>query len=329
LIAASWDKKVRLYDAKANTLRATFEQKAAVMDAAFSADDTKIFSGGLDKSVVMYDVKTGKQTILGSHDGAIRCVEYSATQQLVATGGWDSVVSLWDARQQGQNAALTASATQPSCKVYTMALAGPHRLLVATSGRHVFVYDLRNIATPEHQRESALMNQTRCVRAFVDGSGFALSSTEGRVAIEYLDLSAAVQKKKYAFKCHRKTVGKTQQLYPVNTMAFHPVHGTFATGGCDGLINVWDWQNKKRICQYPAYATSISSLAFNRTGSLLAVAASYTWEEGDKDHPSDAIFIRSVNEFEVRPKTKSVSTATAAAGVAAAAVAPRPPVPLA
>lgn len=26
----------------------------------------------------------------------------------------------------------------------------------------------------------------------------------------------------------------------VNTMAFHPVHGTFATAGSDGTYNFWD-----------------------------------------------------------------------------------------
>jgi cell cycle arrest protein BUB3 len=53
-----------------------------------------------------------------------------------------------------------------------------------------------------------------------------LSSVEGRVAVEYLDPSPEQQAKKYAFKCHRQG----DLIYPVNTMAFHPVFGTFATG---------------------------------------------------------------------------------------------------
>jgi len=65
---------------------------------------------------------------------------------------------------------------------------------------------------------------------------------------------------------------------------------------------VWDGNNKKRICQYPAYPTSISALAFNNQGSLLAIASSYTYEEGEKDHPPDAVYIRTINDHEVRPK---------------------------
>ena len=46
---------------------------------------------------------------------------------------------------------------------------------------------------PEQERESSLRYQTRCVRCFPDATGFALSSIEGRIAMEYFDLSEAVQ----------------------------------------------------------------------------------------------------------------------------------------
>ena len=36
-----------------------------------------------------------------------------------------------------------------------------------------------------------------------------------------------------------------ETVHPVHTIAFHP-RGTFATGGGDGLVNVWDGANKKR-----------------------------------------------------------------------------------
>lgn len=72
-------------------------------------------------------------------------------------------------------------------------------------------------------------------------------------------------------------------IYPVNSIAFHKQYGTFATGGCDGTVNVWDGENKKRLYQYQRYPTSIAALAFSRNGSLLAVAASYTYEQGEKE----------------------------------------------
>jgi cell cycle arrest protein BUB3 len=109
--------------------------------------------------------------------------------------------------------------------------------------------------------------------------------------------------------------------------AFHPVHGTFATGGCDGYVNIWDGVAKKRLFVLPKYASSIASMSFNHDGTLLvrclrskghplllcscsdtapqAIASSYTFEEGEKDHPPDAIFVRPVADAEVTPKQRA------------------------
>ena len=126
------------------------------------------------------------------------------------------------------------------------------------------------------------------------------------MAVEYFDPSPEVQGRKYAFKCHRVTDKTTgfQTIYPVNAITFHPIFKTFATGGGDGVVNIWDGANKKRICQFPPYNTSIASLDFNRNGSMIAIASSYTWEHGDKQRPSDAIWIRRIKESESKPKIK-------------------------
>ena len=61
----------------------------------------------------------------------------------------------------------------------------------------------------QQKRESSLKFQTRFLECFPNRQGYVLSSIEGRVAVEYLDGSPEVQKKKYAFKCHRnKESGK-------------------------------------------------------------------------------------------------------------------------
>ena len=35
-------------------------------------------------------------------------------------------------------------------------------------------------------------------------------------------------------------------------------YNTFATGGSDGFVNIWDGANKKRLCQFHRYPTSIA-----------------------------------------------------------------------
>lgn len=53
-------------------------------------------------------------------------------------------------------------------------------------------------------------------------------------------------------------------MYPVNAIAYHPVHGTFATGGGDGVVNIWDGNNKKRLFQVSTHMDN-AFLADSRT----------------------------------------------------------------
>lgn len=52
-------------------------------------------------------------------------------------------------------------------------------------------------------------------------------------------------------------------------------HNTFASGGSDGFISIWDHTAKKRMKLYPKYPTAISALAFSPDGTKLAIGASY------------------------------------------------------
>jgi cell cycle arrest protein BUB3 len=61
--------------------------------------------------------------------------------------------------------------------------------------------------------------------------------------------------------------------------------------------------------QISSYPTSIASLAFNAQGNLLAVASSYMYEYGQRESPPDAIYIRPVQEGEVKPKPRKTAAA--------------------
>nr|GEY12616.1 mitotic checkpoint protein BUB3.1 [Tanacetum cinerariifolium] len=187
----------------------------------------------------------------------------------VITGSWDKTLKCLDPRgASAHERAIVGTYAQPE-RVYSISLVG-NRIVVATA------------------------------RPF-----YALSSMEGRVVIEFFELTEASQSKKYAFKCHRKSKVGRDIVYPVNAIAFHLVCGTFSTCGCDSFVNVWDGNNKKRLYQYPKYPTSFAALSFNKDGRLLAVTSSYTYEEGEIPHEPDAIFVRSVNEVEVKPNPRS------------------------
>jgi len=77
---------------------------------------------------------------------------------------------------------------------------------------------------------------------YVAVQAYVLSSIEGRVAVEYLDPSPEVQKKKYAFKCHRLKEDGVEMIYPVTAIAFHYIHNTFATGKFPDISHFHKWK---------------------------------------------------------------------------------------
>jgi cell cycle arrest protein BUB3 len=129
---------------------------------------------------------------------------------------------------------------------------------------------------------------------------------EGRVAVEYFSEAPEVQAKKFAFKCHRRAVEGVDVVYPVNAIAFHARRtSTFATGGCDGSVITWDGAQRKRIATVRSKCpSSVAAMAMSPgDSSLLAVASSYTYENGEPTTAAarapDRIFIHKLTDAEV------------------------------
>ena len=49
----------------------------------------------------------------------------------------------------------------------------------------------------------------------------------------------------------------------------------------------------------------ISDLAFKNDGTEIAIAASYAFEEGERDYSKNELYIRKVLDLKVRPKALS------------------------
>lgn len=136
--------------------------------------------------------------------------------------------------------------------------------------------------------------------------GYATSSIEGRVAVEWFDPSTESQARKYAFKCHRQPdADGTDIVYPVNALAFHPNFNSFASGGGDGYVALWDAVAKRRIRQYQKYAASIAALCFSSDGKFLAVGVCPGFENEQEDYSGEGqthVFIRELSETEAKGK---------------------------
>ncbi|KAI0289701.1 WD40-repeat-containing domain protein [Multifurca ochricompacta] len=299
LLASAWDSSslsvstiviqtVRLYDIAANEEKTKFDHRAAVLSTTFS-DASHAYSGGLDASLRELELESEKIHALGQHDDAISSVCYSGEAKAIITGSWDRSIHFWDPR---------AATTQQSSHQL------PERIYFMDAPSLFHILDVRKMETPEQTRDNSLKFLTRALACMSDGQGYATASVEGRIAVEYFDPSSAVQEKKYAFKCHRQTIDEVDHVWPVNALAFHPTYNTFASGGSDATVSIWDHKVKKRLRQFPRYNSSVSTLAFSADGSRLAIGASYTWdagEEGARTADRPALFVRELGE-EVKPK---------------------------
>lgn len=340
LASTSWDGALRLHDtaAKSHVLTHAMECGPLLCMAA-SSGGGKLYTGGSDGSIRQFDIVTSSTSLIGMHncsdnDKKAACSTLSTinnSSSLIASAGWDAKFHLWDVRLSNSSSSKKPVVTlELPGKAFSMdtSIDGT-KVVVATSGRKNCFIDIRSptaiaaiddtdveAATKENPplaksiltRDSSLKYQTRCIKFFQPYSyGVAIGSIEGRVAIEYLSdvgispppsSSTPLNTKKYAFKCHRVN----DIIYPVNDIVFHPIHGTFATGGADGSVVTWDGNNKKKIANIVKLQNSIACLAYNLDGSELAMASSYTFEEGERDHPREEIYVREILESEVKPK---------------------------
>jgi cell cycle arrest protein BUB3 len=185
------------------------------------------------------------------------------------------------------------------------------------TGRLINIYDLNAIKAlfasggtelkPWQQRESSLRYLTRAVACMPNDAGYATSSIEGRVAVEWFEDTPESQARKYAFKCHRQPApeGDGDIVYPVNALAFHAVHGTFASGGGDGTVALWDAEAKRRLKQYQKAPDSVAALAFSNDGKYLATGVCPGFETGQEDYSgagATLVLVRELGENEAKGK---------------------------
>ncbi|KAH9462037.1 hypothetical protein MJO29_003282 [Puccinia striiformis f. sp. tritici] len=303
-----------------------YPHPSPVLDVCFGTGKNagRGYTASLDRGVREIDLESTSASptsnsrpnrVISTHQDAVKCVHYSSEFDILISGSWDRSVVLQDPKSSSnkQYPNQICSLTLPNLPAKVFCLdASKDKLVVAMGNRRIWIWDLLklsesvqkvndqfnsnpNLATTEtvvpppplQERESSLKFMTRAIKCMPRGDGYASGSIEGRVAVDLFDTSTESQAKKYAFKCHRQVIDGVDTIYPVNALAFHPTFGTFATGGGDGIVSIWDSAAKKRLRQLPKYPGSITSLAFNSDGSKLAIACSILEEENPANNPNN------------------------------------------
>ncbi|TVU44941.1 hypothetical protein EJB05_04404 [Eragrostis curvula] len=286
LLVSSWDSGLRLYDADAGTLRFTAASKAALLDCCFEDESTALACGS-DGSVRRYDFGSGAQDTVGLHKDAIACIEFS---QMSVTGSLDKKLQFWDTKTGSTNS--TGTVTLES-HVSSLSICGMY--LLAAVARNVYFYDIRNLAGPVKAKDCPVVHHVQCLQASAEWNGYVAGSVDGIVALKYFNRGTDGDMG-YAFRCHPNSRDGKLDRVSVNCVAIHPCKKTFVTGDDKGYTISWDAESKKKLLEFPSYSGSVASMAYNHSGQLLAVGASYYHEE-DKMVEKHQIFIETMEDY--------------------------------
>lgn len=300
--ATSWDNQLRIWEvlpSNTSVAKAAHAHEAPALCCTWSRDGTKVFSGGADKTIRMMDVTTGATSPLPAHDAPIRCLRWMSTSnaQALVSASWDKTLKYWDLRSPNP-----IGVVQLPERAYSMDING-ELLVVATAERHLCIINLNNPMQIFKDIPSPLKWQTRVVSCYHNATGFAVGSIEGRVGLQWID--ERQQNLNFAFRCHREG----NNAYAVNSISFHPTHGTFVTAGSDGAMHFWDKDSKQRLESVPNLGSPIPATAFSRTGNYLAYALSYDWSKGHEYYQAGAknsIMIHPINDSDVKPRGSSL-----------------------
>ncbi|KAI9891283.1 MAG: RNA export factor gle2 [Vezdaea aestivalis] len=309
LAVASWDKKVRIYEIGSTGQsegKALFEHEGPVLSCDFSKDGKRVVGAGADKAARVLDLGNpgaGAQQV-AAHEQPIKAARFisvpNSNDQMLVTGSWDKKVKYWDLR-------TAAAVATVDCQERVYSLDVRDKLLViGTADRYINIINLQDPAKFYKTIQSPLKWQTRVVSCFTDAGGFAVGSIEGRCAIQYVEEKDAAQN--FSFRCHRESPSGTSNIsnvYSVNAISFHPVHGTFSTAGADGTFHFWDKDAKHRLKGYPNVGGSLNATDFNHNGTIFAYAISYDWSKGyaanNPQYPCK-IMLHSVAPDECKPR---------------------------
>ncbi|XP_060833854.1 protein Rae1 [Rhopalosiphum padi] len=312
LIAGSWDNSVRCWEVEQSgkTVPKSMQSMTMpILDVCWSDDGTKVFMASCDKQVKCWDLGSNQTVQVAAHDAPIKTCHWvkAPSYTCIMTGSWDKTLKFWDVRSSVPMMTINLPERAYCADVdYPMAVVG-------TASRGIVVYKLEGKPEMVKTVDSPLKYQHRCVAIFRDKkkqspTGFGLGSVEGRVAIHYIQPQSS--KDNFTFKCHRQNNSGTmnvQDIYAVNDIKFHPVHGTLATVGSDASFAYWDKDARTKLKSSETLDQPITKCCFNSNGQIFAYSTGYDWSKGHEyNNPAKKpqIFLKPCFE-DLKPKSST------------------------
>lgn len=295
LATSDWDSKINVFNINYNRINndntlydiqhiCSQQFPSPLLTLTWFPDSYNIITSDIEGVIYNFNIETNQIVTLGNHtSGCNELLMFNINNNnILISGGWDGYLHFWDFRCPSPILSLNQGK-----KIYCMDK-GNSLLYIAYEKRIFQYYNLSKFGhgkfTHELEFESNLNHQTKSICALGNDDGFAFGSIGGKVTIKNSrDIKINENKvlflnqNDFSYKAHRNNYNN--YVYSINCMSYNKIYKTFATGGSDCKLLLWNIENRKDLSSYE-HTSQINSIDFSYNGDLLAYSCGYDWSEG-------------------------------------------------
>jgi WD40 repeat protein/energy-coupling factor transporter ATP-binding protein EcfA2 len=263
LATASYDNRVKLWDAQTGQELRTFDDHSRVVNGlAFSPDSRLLASGGSDGFIIVRDLETGdRMAVINGNDGPVNSVAFGPDGIRLAAANANATVRVWDTRARRGIFNLRGHDAPVQDVAFN---ASGNQLASAGEDGRIIIWNMEN-GSPVYSVNPSPDDP-------IAANAVAFNPEGNRVIAAYNDGVARV----WAFANDGlifNLIGHASQVFDV---AFSPDGQLMATASGDGKAKVWDAATGLNLYTLSGHNGTVSAVIFSPDGSQLATASQDT-----------------------------------------------------